>query len=104
MIYKVSKSDLPLHLLKYIPEGNHSYNNRVNKRVVKGCHCRAGVFKNLFFPYTILEQNKLDLQIHKVSSLLSFKDTKLKLGPSAPNSYFKMHNPVDLKLLTSARV
>ena len=28
----------------------------------------------------------------------------LKLGRSAPNSYFKVHNPVDLKLLTRARV
>ena len=33
-------------------------------------------------------------------SLLSFKNTLLKLGQPVPNSYFNIHNHVCLKLLT----
>ena len=74
MLYKVNTSGLPLCLSKYIPKGNHSYNTRLNERGLKTYHCRTDVFKYSFFPYAISEWNKLDLQIRKANSLLSFKN------------------------------
>ena len=48
------------------------------------------MFSNIhFFPYAISEWNKLDLQICKANSLLSFKNALLKLGQPVPNSCFK---------------
>ena len=104
MLYKVKTSGLPLYLSKYIPEGNHSYNTQLNEVGLNTYHCRTDVFKYSFFPYAISEWNKLDLQIPKASSLLSFKNALLKLGQPVPNLYFNKHNPVGLKVLTRLQV
>ena len=104
MLYKVKTSGLSLYLSKYIPKGNHSNNTRLNEGGLKIYHCRTGVFKYSFFPYAISERNKLDLQIRKANSLLSFKNVLLKLGWPFPKSCFNIHNPVGLKLLTRLRV
>ena len=61
-------------------------------------------FHRFIFPYTISEWNKLGLQIRKANSLLSFKNTLLKLGRSVPNSCCNIHNLVGLKLLSRLRV
>ena len=42
-----------------------------------------------------MEQTRLT---SKANSLLSFKNSLLKLGRPVPNSYFHIHNPVGLKL------
>ena len=104
MLYKVKTSSLPLYLSKYIPKGNHSYNTSLNEGGLKSYYCRTDVFKYSFFPYAISEWNKLDLQIRKADSLLSFKNVLLKVGHPVPNSYFNIHNPVGLKLLTRLRI
>ena len=119
MLYKVKTSGLPLYLSKYIPKGNHSYNTRLNLGGLKIYYCRTDVFKyfqmfsNVFsiryfsiciFSHMLSEWNKLDLQICKANSLLSFKNTLRKLGRPVPNSCFNIHNPVGLKLLTRLRV
>ena len=63
------------------------------------------MFSNIhFFPYAISEWEKLDLQIRKANSLLSFKNALLKLGRLVPDSYFNIHNPVGLKALIRLRV
>ena len=103
MLYKVKTSGLPLNLSKYIPKGNQSYNTRLNEGGLKTYHCRTDVFKYLFFPYATSEWNKLDLQIPKANSLLSFKNALLKLGRPVPISCFNIYNPVGLKLLTRLR-
>ena len=62
------------------------------------------MFSNIhFFPYVTSEWEKLDLQIRKANSLLSFKNALLKLGRLVPNSYFNIHNPVGLKILIRLR-
>ena len=84
--------------------GNHFYNNQLNEGGLKTYHCRTDVFKYSFFPYAISEWNKLDLQIRKANSLLSFKNALLKLGRPVPISCFNIHNAIGLKLLTRLRV
>ena len=93
MLYKVKTSGLPQYLSKYIPKGNRSYNTRLNEGGLKTYHCRTDVFKYSFFAYAISEWNKLDLQIHKANSLLSFKNALLKLGRPVSNSCFNIYNP-----------
>ena len=38
------------------------------------------IFLKTFFPYTIIEWNKLDLDVRKSKSYLTFRNTWLKLG------------------------
>ena len=73
LFYKVKTFGLPRYLSKYIPKGSHSYDTRLNEGGLRTYRCRADVFKYSFFPYAVLEWKKLDLQIRKANSLLSFK-------------------------------
>ena len=58
----------------------------------------------LFFPSTILEWNKLDRQTKQSSTLLTFRNSPLKIGQLAPKSVYNIHNPNGLKLLTRFRL
>ena len=101
---QVTTSGLSLYLSKYILQANHSYHAGLNEGGLKTCYCTTDVFKYSFFPYAVSEWNKLEVQISKTKSLLSFKNVILKLGWPVPNSYFRIHNRVGLKLLTRLRV
>ena len=89
-----------LHMSKYIQEGNNSYNEWLIEGYLETYHGRTDVLKHSFFPYTISEWNKMDWQIPKVSSFLSFKNAVLKLVQPLGNSYFSIDKPVGSKLLT----
>ena len=89
-----------LHMSKYIQEGNNSYNKWLIEGDLKTYHGRTDVFKHSFFPYTISKWIKLDWQIPKASSFLSFKNALLKLVQPVGNSFFSIHKPVRSKLLT----
>ena len=67
--FKVKTFGLPLYLLKYILEGNHSYNTQLNESGLSTYHYKTDVFKYLF-PYTISEWNRLHLHVRKARSLL----------------------------------
>ena len=64
--------------------------------------CRTDIFKNSFFPYTIIEWNKLDIDIRKSKSYATFRNTFLKLGRPIQRAIYSISNPVavGLKLLT----
>ena len=64
--------------------------------------CRTDIFKNSFFPYTIIEWNKLDIDIRKSKSYATFRNTLLKLGRPIQRAIYSISNPaaVGLKLLT----
>ena len=49
-------------------------------------YCRTDVCKYSYIPYAILEWNKLDMQIRRSASFLSFKNSLLKTGrpPAKP--------------------
>ena len=57
------------------------------------------LFKHSYFPYTILEWNKLDIQIRRSESFLSFKDSFRKVGRATAKPIYNIHNPSDLKFL-----
>ena len=61
-------------------------------------------FKNSFFPSTVIEWNKLDLNICNSESLISFKSKVLKFTRPPENSIFLCNNPKGIQLLTRLRL
>ena len=86
-----------------IPTGQHSYNTQSLDQT-ETYYCRRDAFKNSFFPYTIVEWNKLDLNIRKSKSYAIFRNALLKIGRPIQCSVYRIHNPMGLKLLTRLRL
>ena len=61
-----------------IPQSNHQYNTRPTEDVPT-LYSRTGVFKISYFPCTTPEWNKLDVQIRRSESFLSFRNSLLKI-------------------------
>ena len=64
-------------------------------------YIRTDVFKYSFFlsPSTILERNKLDRRIRQSATVLSFRNTLLKIGRPTPKPVYNKHDPNGLKSL-----
>ena len=85
-----------------IPTGQHSYNTQSLDQVETD-YCRTDTFKDSFFPYTVVQWNKLDLSIEKSKSFSIFWNSLLKIVQTNQCSVYKIHNPKGLKLLTRLR-
>ena len=102
-LYKLRTTQLPKYLYDLIPKGSCTYNTR-NQDKIETYYCRTDLFKYSFFPYTIVEWNKLDVTVRNAKSFLIFKNLLLKIGRPIQNSIFKIHDPLGIKLLTRLRV
>ena len=58
------------------------------------------IFLKTFFPYIIIECNKLDSDVCKSKSYAPFRNTLLKSGRPNQCAIHNINNPVGLKLLT----
>ena len=58
------------------------------------------MFKYSFFPYTIVEWNKLDPNLKNAKSYMCFRNSLLNIGRPVQNSIFKVFNPLGIKFLT----
>ena len=96
-LFKININGKPEYLFNLIPTGQHSYNTRSLDQT-ETYYCRTDAFKNSFFPYTIVEWNKLDLDIRKCKSYAIFRNALLKIGRPNQCSIYRIHNPVGLKL------
>ena len=67
-------------------------------------YSRTDAFKYSFFPSTILEWNKLERKIRQSSTLLTFRNSLLKIGRHAPKLVYNILNANSLKLLTRLRL
>ena len=85
-----------------IPKGSCTYNTR-NWDKTETYYCRTDLFKYSFFPYTIVEWNKLDVTVRNAKSFFIFKNLLLKIGRPIQNLIFKIHDPLWIKLLTRLR-
>ena len=85
-----------------IPQSNHRYNTRSSEDVTT-FYCRTNVFK-YYFPYTILQWNKLDMQMRRSESFLSFKNFLLKIGQPTAKPAYNIHNSIGMKFLTRSRL
>ena len=101
--FKLKTSGLPEYLFDLIPQNNHLYNTRFLEDVTT-FYSRTDAFKYSFFPSTILEWNKLERKIRQSSTLLSFRNSLLKIGRPVPKPVYNIHNPNSLKLLTKLRL
>ena len=86
-----------------IPNGSHVYNTRAIE-AVETFYCRTNLFKYSFFPYTIVEWNKLDYALRSEKSYLIFRKTLLQIGRPIADSVYFVHNPLGLKFLTRLRL
>ena len=102
-IYKIKKIGLPEYLFNMIPQSNHKYNTRSIEDIAT-IYCRTDVFKYSYFPNTILEWNKLYMQIRRSGSFLFFKNSLLKTGQPTAKPTYNIHNPIGLKFLTRLRL
>ena len=86
-----------------IPQSNHWYKTWSTEDVTT-FYCRIDVFRYSYFSYTILVWNKLDMQIRRPESFLSFKNSLLKIGRQTAKPTYNIHNPIGLKFLTRLRL
>ena len=101
--FKIKIHGKPEYLLNKIPSSQIYYNTR-NADQVETYYCRTDIFKNSFFPYTIIEWNKLDLDVCKSKSYADFQNTLLKLCRPNQHAIYSINNLVGLKLLTHLRL
>ena len=99
---KIKKTGLPEYLFNMIPKSNHQYNTWSIEEVTK-FYSRTDVLKYSYFPHTILEWNKLDVQVRRSESFLSFKNSLLKIGRPIAKPTYNIHKPIGLKFLTRLR-
>ena len=95
--FKVKTSSKLECLLILIPKGHHSYNTQSLDQIGT-YYRRTGTLKNSFFPYTVVEWNKFDLEIRKSKSDAIFRNVLLKIGRPTQCSVYRIHNPTRLKL------
>ena len=101
--FKIKIHGKPKYLLNKIPSSQIHYSTR-NTDQVETYYCGTDIFKNSFFPYTIIKSNKLDLDVCTSKSYAIFRNSQLKLGRTNQCAIYSINNPVGHKLLTRLRL
>ena len=101
--YKIKTRGHPEYLYKLIPAKSSSYDTR-NSNHNEIYYSRTDIFKYSFFPYTIVELNRLDHTLHNSKFYNIFKNSLLKIGRPIRKPTFSIHNPLGLQLLTRLRL
>ena len=92
VFYKIKTRGYLEYLYKLIPAKSSSYNTH-NSDLIETYYCRTDIFKYSFFPYTIVEYNRLDHTLRNSKSYNIFKNLLLKIGRPMPKPTFNIHNP-----------
>ena len=103
LFYKVFKNEHPKYLFHLIPVRCTPYATRTegNIPLIKTKH---NFFKYSFFPSAIIEWNNLDPNLRNSKSISVFKEKILSFIRPSPNSFFDIHNPKGIKLVTRLRL
>ena len=99
----VFKTQSTRYLFEVIPTAKRAYIIRNNNQLPH-FKVKHNYFKNSFIPSTVIEWNKLDLDIRNSVSLISFKSKVLKFIRPSENSIFLCNNPKGIQLLTRLRL
>ena len=87
VFYKIYKNKSPQYLFNLIPEKSHAYATR-NIDNIPCFKMSHNLFKNSFFPSTIIEWNNLDSTLRNSKNFVDFKNNILKfIGPSPSNVF-----------------
>ena len=101
--YKIYNKQAPGYLIELIPSRNEAYQTR-HVAIIPSLSFKHNFFKNILFPSTILEWNKLDPCLRNSASYNVFKNSILKFIRPSPNKIFQCHNPKGIKLVTRLRL
>ena len=101
LFYKIIKSESPSYLYYLKAITSYSTTNSENLPPIRTNH---SFFKNTFFPFTIIEWNKLDLNIRCSPSYKLFRKLILEFIRTQPNSIFNVCNSLGLTYLTRLHV
>ena len=85
---------------------NHTFVALVTQKMLKlviGKLIKLNIFFS-FFRYSIIEWNKLDINLRNAKSFLIFRNSLLKIGRPMQNSIYNIHDPVGIKYLTRLRL
>ena len=99
LFYKVLNNEHPYYLFNLIPVRLILYSTRNTLNILL-LNTNRSFFKNLFFPSTIIEWNKLNSGLRKAEYLSLFKTNILKFIRPSPNSVYNCHDPKGLKFIT----
>ena len=80
-----------------IPKSSHMYNTHSFEDVAT-LYSWTDIFKYSLFLSTILEWNELDLKIRQSKTLLTFRNTLIKIGRPIVKPIYNVHNPVLTRL------
>ena len=78
VFFKIKTTKIPKYLYELILPESHIYNTR-NSENVETYYCRTDLFKYSFFPYTIVEWNKFNINLRNVRSVQKFRNLLLKI-------------------------
>ena len=98
-LYKVIANQSPSYLFKMIPKKNMSRPTRGSDSIPL-LGTKHNFFQNSYFPSSIKERNRLDIDIRKSDSISILKKRILSFIRPLPNKVSNSHNPQCLKLLT----
>ena len=73
VFYKIKTIQIPKYFYELLPTKSHTYNTH-NIENVETYYCITDLFKYSFFPYVIVEWNKLDINLQKAKSFLIFRN------------------------------
>ena len=79
VFFKIKTTQSSKYLYEFIPSKSHIYST-LNSENVENYYCRTDQFKYAFFPYSVIECNKLDINLHNANFFLIFRNSSLKIG------------------------
>ena len=100
--HKIVSTCLPTYLFNLIPQSTHTYQIRTSDNIPT-YQCRTDTFKHSFFPWTVVEWNKIHPDIRN-ASITIFKKHLLKEIRPDPHPVYNICKPIGLKLLTRLRL
>ena len=103
MFYKISKDLVPIYLSDLLPKVEKSYNLR-NSNDIPLIKVKHNFFTNSFLHSSIIEWNKLNIDIRNSINLNIFKEKIIKFVRPESNSIFGIHNSQGIKYLSRLRV
>ena len=101
--HKAFKTQAPRYLFEVIPTAKRADITR-NHDKVPHFKVKHNYFKKFFFPSTVIEWNKLDLNVRNSKSLTNCKSKVLKYIRPSKNSIILCDNPRGIQLLTKLRL
>ena len=101
-MFKIMEKEAPNYLINLIPKCEPAITTRNNK--VPTSNCRTDYFKYSFFPFTLREWFRLDINIRNPDSISLFQSRLLSFIRPNQSNIYNTFDPTGLKLLTRLRL